>query len=179
MKGGELKWLPIPLDFWIPPDLQGAEIGWFVSLLIYSLRSERLGYIKVPNPAMLWRFAGALHPETFEKYGSKVLAHFERTIVHGSEVLFFPPLIATIEEQLCRLKGKRERISTTQKDIHNRCGFSSNLCLDFDVGSKKEKGEEKKSARSSAQNSGPCGRHADSGLTPWGTCWACYQEKYA
>ena len=23
-----------------------------------------------------------------------------------------------------------------------------------------------------------CGRHPDSGLTNWGTCWTCYSEKY-
>jgi hypothetical protein len=25
----------------------------------------------------------------------------------------------------------------------------------------------------------PCHRHPDSGLTQWGTCWACYTEKFA
>jgi hypothetical protein len=26
---------------------------------------------------------------------------------------------------------------------------------------------------------GPCAKHPDSGLTQWGTCWACYSEQYS
>jgi hypothetical protein len=29
-----------------------------------------------------------------------------------------------------------------------------------------------------AEKNGPCERHPDSGLTNWGTCWACYSEKH-
>src|SRR6266852_1172630 len=42
---GRLKWIKVPLDFWIPPDLTGSEIGWFMNLLRASLQSEWPGYI--------------------------------------------------------------------------------------------------------------------------------------
>src|SRR5580765_8421480 len=44
---GRLKWIKVPLEpfLWIPPDLTGSEIGWFVNLLRASLQSEWPGYI--------------------------------------------------------------------------------------------------------------------------------------
>ncbi len=98
---GRLEWIPVREDqfLWIPPGLSDSQTGWFVKLLVASLRSEQQGYLPVPRPEVLWQLAGAQHPETWKRYGSMVLARFQRAQLHGQQVLFFPPLVKIIEEQ--------------------------------------------------------------------------------
>jgi hypothetical protein len=139
-----LDWIPVyvePSFLWKPPGLEAADLGWFVNLLEASLRSEWQGYLVVDDPETLWRIAGAKHPETWRRHCSKVLAHFDRDQMHGRQVLYFPPLVRTINEQQKKRRGKRSRFPKNQQESECGAGFSLPLAFDsvVDVGSKTKK----------------------------------------
>lgn len=134
---GRLKWIPLPLEptlLWKPAGLEAADLGWFWNLLEASLQSEWQGYLIVEDPETLWRIAGAKHPATWKQHGAKVLAHFDRNQMHGRPVLYFLPLVRTIEEQQKKLRGKRSRFPKNQQESEGGAAFSLPLAFDSDVG---------------------------------------------
>lgn len=136
-KFGGLKWIPVPLEppfLWKPAGLEATDLGWFWNLLDASLRSEWRGYLVVEDPETLWRIAGAKHPATWKQHGAKVLAHFDRKQMHGRPVLYFPPLVRTMEEQQKKLRGKRSRFPKNQQESEEGAAFSLPLVFDSDVG---------------------------------------------
>jgi len=143
----ELKWIPIPLDLWVPAGLKDFQEGWFISLLRASLRSENLGYLILCEEgcsgcsACLWRVANAHHPEHFKKHSSLVLACFNSAQIAGHRVLYFSKLVETIKEQLSKLKNHRSRrtgLSEMSTGFNKGGGYSSpsdSLSFDFDLDS--------------------------------------------
>src|SRR5712692_477904 len=131
-----LDWIPVYFEpfLWKPPGLEPADIGWFVNLIEASLKSELQGYLQVEGPETLWRIAGAKHPESWKLHCSKVLAHFERTQMHGHDWLYFPPLVRMIEKQRKKLQGKRSRNPKNPQKSEGGAGFSLPLVFDSDVG---------------------------------------------
>lgn len=148
MSTTELNWLPIPLDFWVPAGLKDFQQGWFINLLRASLQSEHMGYLILCEegcsgcPACLWRVANAHHPEHFKKYGSLVLACFNRAQIAGHRVLYFQKLVEKVNKQLPKIRKYRSRkngLSETSTRVHNGNGFyspSDSLSFDFDLDSK-------------------------------------------
>jgi hypothetical protein len=146
----ELKWLPFPLDLWIPAGLKDFQEAWFVNLLRASLRSDNMGYLILCEEgcggcsACLWRVANAHHPEHFKKHGSLVLACFNSAQIAGRRVLYFPRLVETLKKQLSRVRNHRSRtavlseISTTINREGGVCSPSESLFLDFDLKSKEK-----------------------------------------
>lgn len=153
MNTTELKWLPIPLDLWVPAGLKDFQEGWFINLLRASLRSENLGYLILCKegcsgcPACLWRVANAHHPEHFKKHCSLVLACFNSAQIAGHRVLYFPKLVETIKGQLSKIRNHRSRrddLSETSTGFHKGGGHyspSDFLSFDFDSKNKDQKKE--------------------------------------
>jgi len=153
MSTSELKWLPIPLDLWVPAGLKDFQQGWFINLLRASLRSENLGYLILCEegcsgcPACLWRVANAHHPEYFKKNSSLVLACFNSAQIAGRRVLYFPKLVETIRGQLSKIRTHRSRksgLSETSTGFNKESGDyspSGSLSFDFDLDSKNQKQE--------------------------------------
>jgi len=154
MSTPDLKWLPVPLDLWVPAGLKDFQEGWFINLLRASLRSESLGYLILCEegcsgcPACLWRVANAHHPEYFKKHSSLVLACFNSAQIAGRRVLYFPKLVETIKGQLSKIRKHRSRtsnLSETSTGVNNwggQCSPSDSLSFDFDLDSKNQKQEE-------------------------------------
>jgi hypothetical protein len=151
MGTAELKWLPVPLDLWVPAGLKDFQEGWFINLLRASLRSENMGYLVLCEegcsgcPACLWRVANAHHPEHFKKHSSLVLACFNSAQIAGHRVLYFPKLTETVKEQLSKVRNHRSRrtgLSETSTGFNKDGGHSSpsdSLSFDFDLDSKNKK----------------------------------------
>jgi hypothetical protein len=152
MSTSDLKWLPIPLDLWVPAGMKDFQEGWFINLLRASLRSESLGYLILCEegcsgcPACLWRVANAHHPEHFKKHCSLVLACFNSAQIAGRRVLYFPKLVETVKGQLSKIRNHRPRrdgLSEASTRVHKEggiCSPSDSLSFDFDLDSKnKEK----------------------------------------
>ncbi len=139
-----LKWLKCPLDMWVPAGMADFQIGWFINLLKASLYSDYVGYlILCPEgcsgcPACLWKIAGAHRSDYFEKRKSLVLARFEFAQIAGRRVVYYPPLVRMIKQQLSRMKNHRSQydaVSETSTVFNKESGiFSSSgtLCFDFD-----------------------------------------------
>jgi hypothetical protein len=148
-----LKWLPIPLDLWVPAGLKDFQEGWFINLLRASLRSEYLGYLILCEEgcsgcsACLWRVANAHHPEYFRKHGSLVLACFNCAQIAGHRVLYFPKLAETVRGQLSKIRNHRPRkggLSETSTPFNRdsgECSPSDSLFFDFELDSKNKKTE--------------------------------------
>jgi hypothetical protein len=104
------------------------------------LQQEWPGYL--PVSVSLWRLAEAHCRECFEKECSAVMAVWERAEVAGQGVLFYPPLVAIIQEQLKKIKSKRPRttgpavmgFSEESTTVHSECGGFSPSLFDLDVG---------------------------------------------
>ncbi|HET9308537.1 MAG TPA: hypothetical protein VFO46_21150 [Candidatus Sulfotelmatobacter sp.] len=153
MSTTELKWLPIPLDLWVPAGLKDFQEGWFINLLRASLISENLGYLILCEEgcsgcsACLWRVANAHHPEHFKKHSSLVLACFNSAQIAGRRVLYFPKLVETVKKQLSKIRNHRSRgsglseTSTTFNKAGGGYSPSQSLFFDFDLDSKDQKTE--------------------------------------
>lgn len=144
------KWLPLPLDLWVPKDFKDFETGWFVKLLIASLEAETPGYLPVTRE--LWSLAGSHDGRFFQREGTRVLARFEAQQFGRHRCLFFPPLVAVIEEQMRKIRGKRPReggsfpqTEESYSHFHRLpqvCGspsLSTDLGFAFEVGSKEKR----------------------------------------
>jgi hypothetical protein len=138
----ELSWLPMPIQYQIgpPAGLKDYQQAWFWNLFWKSLQQEWPGYL--PVSVSLWRLAEAHCRECFEKECSAVMAVWERAEVAGQGVLFYPPLVAIIQEQLKKIKSKRPRttgpavvgFSEEPTTVHSECGGFSPSLFDLDVG---------------------------------------------
>jgi hypothetical protein len=143
-----LKFIQVPVErrIGLPAGLEDFQQGWFVNLLCASLEAELQGFL--PMSSNLWSIAGAKRKDFWESHKSRLLACFEvREMVDGKKLLFYPPLVALIEEGIRKINEKRRRFnpafSEDSTDVHKGCGDLSPSLSDFDVGSKKERKQSK------------------------------------
>lgn len=153
MSTTELKWIPIPLDMWVPAGMADYQIGWFVNILAATLRSENLGYLILCEEgcsgcsACLWKIAGAHRPDYFAQKSSLVMARFEFALIAGHRVLYFPKAVETIKGQLSKIrnhKSRGSRLSEESTGFNKGIGVyspSEFLSFDFDLDSKNQKKE--------------------------------------
>ena len=144
--------------------LKDYQQAWFLNLLFASWVSERPGYL--PDDGQLWRLANARTAQYFEKECEPVLCMFERegSTTDGRNWIYNRTLLKIYDEQAYKLGLKLHRrklkSSKSTKDEHTSY-------LDFEgTLQKQENGREE------------CELHPESGITPWGGCWACYSEKH-
>lgn len=100
-----LDWIPRdpngPLR--APRHLKDFQRSWFDEMVDSMFGNyEMQGYLPVTSD--LWRTAGAHCREYFEKYNSAVLACFSSATMGDREVIFYPPLIQIIREQLAKIR---------------------------------------------------------------------------
>ena len=144
--------------------LKDYQQAWFLNLLFNSLISERPGYL--PDDGQLWRLANARTRQFFEKECEPVLSMFEREgpTADGGVWIYNRALLKIYDEQAYKLglKLHRKRLKSSKSTIDEHTSY-----LDFEGTLKKqENGREE------------CQLHPESGLTPWGSCWACYSTKH-
>jgi hypothetical protein len=87
---------------------------------------------------------------------------FERegSTTDGAVWIYNRMLLEIYEEQVLKFHKRRRKSSQFTDDRQASL-------LDFECTLKKENGREK------------CEIHPRAGLTEWGTCWGCYEEKYS
>ena len=88
---------------------------------------------------------------------------FERegTATDGVIWIYNRSILDIYDEQVLKFHKKKRKSSKSTE-------YETTSYLDFEgIEKKKENGREK------------CSRHPESGLTQWGSCWACYAEKCA
>ncbi len=146
------QFIKIPPGLWIPDGLEDMQVGWHMTLLKASLRSELLGYLILCKQecggcsACLWRVAGARHQDFFRKKSPVVIAAWEPGQIAGRRVMYFPPVIECLAEQLkaWRTSDKRKRrvqdVGLFHSDPQRDMQGSSSLYLGF----KETKAEERK-----------------------------------
>ena len=141
--------------------LKDYQQAWFLNLLFASWVSERPGYL--PDDGQLWRLANAQRQYFFEKESAPVMCMFERegSTIDGVVWIYNRTLLQIYDEQVLKFHKKRRKSSKLTDD-----GMTSYLDFEGTL-SKKNNGREE------------CSRHPESGLTQWGTCWACYEEKHS
>ena len=160
-----LEWFPFyvhhftgDMRYRVMKDYQQA---WFLNLLFASWVSERPGYL--PDDGQLWRLANARTRQFFEKESEPVMCMFERegTATDGVIWIYNRSILDIYDEQVLKFHKKKRKSSKSTE-------YETTSYLDFEgIEKKKENGREK------------CSRHPESGLTQWGSCWACYAEKCA
>ena len=142
-------------------NLKDFQQAWYWNLLFAMWTSERPGYL--PDDGQLWRLAIARTCQFFEKERGPVMCMFERegSTTDGAVWIYHRMLLEIYEEQVLKFHKRRRKSSQFTDDRQASL-------LDFeDTLSKKENGREK------------CQKHPQSGLTEWGTCWGCYEQKYS
>ena len=140
--------------------LHDFQQAWYLNLLFASWVSDRPGYL--PDDGQLWRLANARTRQFFEKEGAPVLCMFERegSTTDGVLWIYNRALLQIYDEQVLKFhKKKRKSSKSTDDSLTSYLDFEGTL-------KKKENGREQ------------CALHPESGLTQWGTCWACYSAKY-
>jgi hypothetical protein len=140
--------------------MKDYQQAWFLNLLFASWVSERPGYL--PDDGQLWRLANARTHQYFEKESGAVMCMFEREgpTTDGDVWIYNRALVQIYDEQVLKFhKKKRKSTKSTDDGMTSYLDFEGTL-------KKKENGREE------------CTRHPESGLTQWGSCWACYAEKY-
>jgi hypothetical protein len=154
-----LDWIPMGSPRLRPPVglRQWEEGAWWRLLWAMFDQGEPQGYLAVTPD--IWILAGSRDHKRWHTHASRLMATFETANIAGQHVIFFPPLIDVIKAQQKKVRNHRLRYGERELS----------LSLDFDVGSKRKKGS----------HSQRCAKHPDSGLTPWGSCYGCYAEKYA
>jgi hypothetical protein len=140
--------------------LKDYQQAWYLNLLFASWVSKRPGYL--PDDGQLWRLANARTRQFFDKEGGPVLSMFERegSAVDGAIWIYSRMLLEIYDEQVLKFHNRKRKSSKSTND-------ENTSYLNFEGTLKKENGSE------------GCSRHPESGLTQWGTCWACYAEKYS
>lgn len=155
----KLEWFPIYVDRLLSSpawsEMKDYQRGWYIQLLLRSTRSERLGYL--PLDGSLWRVAGAHSKAMWDNHKAAVMACFKIRTDDGRDWIYNDRLLNVMEEQ--SVKYRKNPKSPPKSKTENRDIESCFL--------------EKRDSSVSK-----CGLHPESGRTPWGTCWACYQEKY-
>jgi len=140
--------------------LKDYQQAWYLNLLFAAWVSERPGYL--PDDGQLWRLANAQRAYFFEKERGPVIGMFEREgpTTDGVVWIYNRMLLEIYDEQVIKFhKRKRKSSKFTDDGMTSYLDFEGTL-------KKKDNGREK------------CEIHPESGLTQWGTCWACYAEKY-
>jgi hypothetical protein len=135
--------------------MKDFQRGWFMELLIQSLRSKTPGYLEVSREN-LWKLAGAHRRDHFERNASELVSCFQIAQVSGRESrVFYEPLALVVEQQTRKLKARLDdlpdqeefRFSEVSTDIHSgRAGPLSLSGFDFGVASKKQKVRSEKAA---------------------------------
>ena len=158
-----LEWFPFYVHRFIGDmryrAMKDYQQAWFLNLLFASWVSERPGYL--PDDGQLWRLANA-RAYFFEKECGPVMCMFEREgpTVDGVVWIYNRNLVQIYDEQVLKFhKKKRKSTKSTDDGMTSYLDFEGTL-------KKRENGREE------------CARHPESGLTQWGTCWACYAEQY-
>jgi hypothetical protein len=177
----KLKWIPLPLDGSIaaPPDLEDFQVGWFWNLFWTALRNpEHPGFLA--SRKNLWTFAGAHRRAHWDANCALVMAAFELREIAGQKLWCLPTLVEIVERQQKKLRDHKGGVF---REIHRDPQASgdsspSQSVFDFDRKDQKEKTRADLSSKKPAAGEAPCALHPDSGLTNWGSCWACYAAKY-
>jgi hypothetical protein len=160
-----LEWFPFYVHRFINDiryrSLKDFQQAWFLNLLFASWVSERPGYL--PDDGQLWRHANAQRAYFFDKEASPVMRMFEREgpTADGAVWIYNRTLLEIYDEQVLKFhKRKRKSTKSTDNEMTSYLDFEGTL-------NKKQNGREE------------CTRHPESGITQWGSCWACYAEKYS
>ena len=160
-----LEWFPFYVHYFAGDvryrSMKDYHQAWFLNLLFASWISERPGYL--PDDGQLWRLANARTRQFFEKESEPVMRMFERegTATDGVVWIYNRSMVDIYDQQV--LKFHKKKLKSSKSTEHEITSY-----LDFEgIVKKKDNGREE------------CSRHPESGLTPRGTCWACYAEKCA
>ena len=140
-------------------ELKDYQQAWYLNLLFASWVSERPGYLL--DDGQLWRLANAQRQYFFERECVPVMRMFERegSTTDGGVWIYNRKLVEIYEEQILKFhKRVQKSTKSTNNQITSYLDFEGTL-------NKKENGKQE------------CSLHPDSGLTQWGTCWACYSEE--
>lgn len=131
-----LIWIPLYVDSLLASQrwrlMEDFERGWYISLIVESVRSNRPGYLKLDKN--LWRLAGARSEQFFNGKNAAVLACFSRSEIEGETWVFSERLVCTLEEQVVKLsktKPPPSNSSSVSKDLRKtkeencqKCGGS-------------------------------------------------------
>jgi hypothetical protein len=139
--------------------LKDYQQAWYLNLLFASWTSVRPGYL--PDDGQLWRLANARTAQYFEKECAPVLCMFEREgpAADGAFWIYNRRMLEIYDEQVLKFHKRKRKSSQFTDD-------KQPSLLDFEGTLRKENGREM------------CEQHPHSGLTEWGTCWACYAASY-
>jgi hypothetical protein len=159
-----LEWFPFYVHRFLDDPcyrrLEDFQQAWYSNLLFESWRSERPGYLR--DDGQLWRLAKARTDQYFTKHCGPVMCLFEREgpTADGCIWIYNGALVQIYDEQVLKFhKKRRKSTKSTDEGMTSYLDFEGTL-------NKKQNGREE------------CTRHPESGLTEWGTCWACYAESY-
>lgn len=104
----QLEWIPVYIDRLLGSQrwrlMTDFQRGWYWSLIIESVRSERPGYLRLNEN--LWRLAGARSKQFFERENAVVLACFEGREIEGEAWVCSGRLVRTLEEQAQKYRKK-------------------------------------------------------------------------
>lgn len=131
MSEEQLVWIPLYIDSLLSSKrwrfMRDFERGWYISLIVESVRSERRGYLRLDEN--LWRFAGANSRQAFEGPDDKshagtprnvsVLACFKHQRIDGQVWIYSERLVRTLEEQAVKRRRKTDpsnSISNSQEE---------------------------------------------------------------
>jgi hypothetical protein len=160
-----LEWFPFYVHRFLDDTryrgLEDFQQAWYLNLLLESWRSDRPGYLL--DDGQLWRLAKARTDQYFRKNCGPVMCMFERegSTADGGIWIYNRNLVQIYDEQVLKFhKKKRKSTKFTDDGMTSYLDFEGTL-------SKKQNGREE------------CARHPESGLTQWGSCWACYEERYS
>jgi hypothetical protein len=102
-KATRLDWIPMGSSQLRPPaHLRHSERGYWWNLFWAMFDAEPQGYLAVTSD--LWLVAGSRDRQRWESHGAPVMAAFDTAEIAGQHVIFFPPMIATLEKQRARLR---------------------------------------------------------------------------
>jgi len=141
--------------------MKDYQQAWYLNLLFAAWISPRPGYL--PDDGQLWRLANAKRAHFFTQESGPVISMFERegTTIDGAVWIYHRALLEIYDEQVLKFhKRKRKSSKSTDDGMTSYLDFEGTL-------TRKENGREK------------CTVHPHSGLTEWGTCYGCYEQKYS
>jgi hypothetical protein len=140
--------------------LKDYQQAWYLNLLFACWVSNRPGYLL--DDGQLWRLANARTRQFFEKECEPVLRMFERegTTIDNGLWIYNRVILEIYDEQVLKFHKRKRKSSKSTND-------ETTSYLDFEGTLGKKDGREE------------CSLHPESGLTQWGTCWACYAERCA
>jgi hypothetical protein len=155
-----LIWVPDTIR--APRHLKDFQRSWFEEIKDASFDNvEMQGYLTLTDD--LWRRAGAHNRAYWNVHSAAVMACFTRATVSGQEVIFYPPFVELIREQLKKYGMRDARGSPSF--------LQSQMYLDFETQNFSNTRVPKKRPQ--------CEHNLEvTGYTDWGGCSACYSRKY-